>query len=161
MATHLNCMMVIVSILSRFQLQSEAIHIEKNGQGIKKIKSSSVDYNIICMYFFLDSRQQRFLAGADIEFKFHDEQGSLQLAQWSNGDVRLASGDNNADKANPTSGRLEVHMNTLLDVGSGGEISGTWGAVCGIGFRLREAHVACKQLGFSYAYNFELSSVTE
>ena len=86
----------------------------------------------------------------------------MQLAQWSNGDVRLVSdkGDT-GDSANPTAGRLEVYMNTLLDVGSGGEMLGIWGAVCGIGFRLKEANVACRQLGFSSAYNFELSSETE
>lgn len=79
----------------------------------------------------------------------------------------------------PTSGRLEVHMNTLLkddedegeddedegeddedDEGSGGTTTGAWGSVCGVGFTLTEANVACRQLGFAAAWKFELSSQT-
>lgn len=89
---------------------------------------------------------------------------------YSNGDIRLVS-DSDSSCLSPSSGRLEVHMNTLLkdegdededdeDEGSGGTTTGAWGSVCGVGFTLTEANVACRQLGFAAAWKFELSSET-
>lgn len=88
---------------------------------------------------------------------------------WSNGDIRLVSekGDDEGKGVTSTdfsSGRLEVYMKTLLVgdsiVGSGGGVMGSWGSVCGTGFSLVEAHVACKQLGYARALKWERSSET-
>ena len=79
--------------------------------------------------------------------------------------MRLVSDESLSLKTTTPSGRLEVHMNTLLlklgddDEGSAGpESTGAWGSVCGREFTLTEANVACRQLGFLAALSFELSS---
>lgn len=106
-------------------------------------------------------KENKFLLLADIKspkfinensnFADEGESDSDQThSHWTNGDIRLASDDD----LDPSSGRLEVYMNTLLD-GSGEDTMGTWGTVCGVGFSFREAHVACRQLGFSSAIKFE------
>lgn len=82
-------------------------------------------------------------------------------SSWSNGDIRLVTGEEESAEVAPTSGRLEVYMNTLLAGGLGEETLGTWGTVCGLGFTLREANVACRQLGYASASKWELSSKTE
>lgn len=61
-------------------------------------------------------------------------------------------------------------MNTLLgddedededEEDDSGEVStGAWGSVCGWGFSITEATVACRQLGFASASKFELSFKT-
>ena len=50
--------------------------------------------------------------------------------------IRLAGG------CEANYGRLEVFYN------------GEWGTVCDDGFSIREAHVACRQLGYSYAAGY-------
>ena len=105
---------------------------------------------------------------------YNEESLQLSHTYWSNGDIRLVPSGRNDDTP-ITSGRLEVYIDTLLagerrkgggerrreEVGSGAESLGVWGTVCGKGFTLREAHVACKQLGFSSAEMFVLSSATQ
>ena len=49
------------------------------------------------------------------------------------GELRLVGGVSDTMKE----GRLEIYLR------------GEWGTVCDIGFGLREANVACRQLGFS------------
>lgn len=62
----------------------------------------------------------------------------------NDGDFRLVNAFdptinfNNADHI----GRLEVFLN------------GTWGTVCKKGFDFYEGEIACRELGFRYAYRF-------
>lgn len=87
-----------------------------------------------------------------------EDQVHFAHSYFSNGDIRLVPEDDSYSD-NPSSGRLELYIDTLLErEGSGDDSIGTWGTVCGMGFRLREAHVACRQLGFATAIKFELSS---
>ena len=101
------------------------------------------------------------------EFAFH-QRGESSLPSPSNGDLRLVSAaEDSLSPSTTPSGRLEVHMNTLLlklgdnnsDEGSAEpDSTGAWGSVCGRDFTLTEASVACRQLGFVSALSFELSS---
>ena len=59
------------------------------------------------------------------------------LALPSNGDLRLAGYG-----ATPLWGRVEIHLND------------TWGTICDDTFRLKEADVACRQMGLGYAINY-------
>ena len=76
----------------------------------------------------------------------------------SNGDMRLVSSTSFLDTL--TAGRLEVYIETMycsvahnhrLHGQSGEEFGGKWGTVCGQGFSMNEAHVACRQLGYQGA----------
>ena len=97
-----------------------------------------------------------------LEEDFEADEVRQAHGYWSNGDIRLMPEDEQQeDDSTPTSGRLELYIDTLLEGAGNGEDSvGTWGTVCGMGFTLREAHVACRQLGFAAAIKFELSSQT-
>ena len=92
----------------------------------------------------------------------------------SNGDMRLVSSNSYMDS--PTGGRLEVYIQSMYcldgshDHGlrqlqggstSGGENGGSWGTVCGEGFSMNEAHVACRQLGYQGAHKWSYSIDTE
>lgn len=134
-------LLIIVLILGGTQLHSakeSAIQLNKDGRG--STVQSIVDKH---------------------EFAVHEEASLRAVLTHSNGDIRLVPDQSTGDgDVAPSSGRLEVHMNTLLDEGSGEDMSGIWGSVCGIGFTLKEANVACRQLGFAAASRFELSSKT-
>ena len=65
----------------------------------------------------------------------HTLQQSTIIGQ-SDGDLRLVPVD--IDHI----GRLETFLN------------GTWGTVCKRGFDIYEGNIACKELGFLYAYRF-------
>lgn len=92
----------------------------------------------------------------------------------SNGDMRLVSSNSYMDS--PTAGRLEVYIQSMYcldrshdhglrqlqgDSTSGGENGGSWGTVCGEGFSMNEAHVACRQLGYQGAHKWSYSIDTE
>ena len=59
----------------------------------------------------------------------------------SNGDVRLAGYG-----ATHLWGRLEIYLND------------TWGTICDDTFHLKEADVACRQMGLGYAINYRPGS---
>ena len=59
----------------------------------------------------------------------------------SNGDVRLAGYG-----ATRLWGRLEIYLND------------TWRTICDDTFCLKEANVACRQMGLGYAINYQLGS---
>lgn len=69
---------------------------------------------------------------------------------WSNGDLRLVGIGSTG-----VSGRLEIFMET-------GDTSaveeGEWGTVCGDTFSMREASVACRQLGYRGASNWTFAT---
>ena len=69
--------------------------------------------------------------------------------QWSNGDLRLA-GDGHSN----TSGRLEIFIQEAYQ-------EGVWGSVCADSFSLREATVACRQLGYQSALEWNYASETQ
>ena len=97
--------------------------------------------------------------------KQQGEYYSLPRTLWSNGDLRLVSMNHFIDdNFDILSGRLEVYINTELAAGSDGSsgdgVLGSWGSVCGVGFSLVEASVACQQLGYAVALDWELSSET-
>lgn len=87
----------------------------------------------------------------------------------SNGDIRLSPNNLDDEEHNRRSslaaGRLEVYVIALLEDEHGrstwSDTPGVWGTVCGSGFSMVEAHVACKQLGYTRALKWELSSNTE
>ena len=58
--------------------------------------------------------------------------------------------------ATAISGRLELYIDSA-DTGSG-EVAAEWGTVCGKKFRMREAHVACRQLGYYSAVSWNFSA---
>ncbi|XP_072021373.1 scavenger receptor cysteine-rich domain-containing protein DMBT1-like [Amphiura filiformis] len=66
----------------------------------------------------------------------HSEDVGVRCREWENGDLRLAKG------TAKNVGRLEVFYD------------GQWGQVCDDGFTLREANVACRQLGFTAAEGY-------
>lgn len=69
---------------------------------------------------------------------------------WSNGDLRLVGTGSTG-----ISGRLEIFMETG-DTSTGEE--GEWGTVCGDTFSMREANVACRQLGYHGASNWTFAT---
>ena len=85
----------------------------------------------------------------------------------SNGDMRLVSSTSYLDT--PTAGRLEVYIQSMYCIAahdheihsSEGENGGSWGTVCGEGFSMNEAHVACRQLGYQGALRWDYSPNTE
>ena len=77
----------------------------------------------------------------------------------SNGDLRLVS--NNPYEIITTDGRLEEYSEALYTLGSGFEAEGSWGTVCGDRFSLKEAHVACRQMGFAGALKWDYAVNTE
>jgi len=87
----------------------------------------------------------------------------------SNGDIRLSTNieedyDENSKRIKLTAGRLEVYVIALLEEHSRsvwGASPGVWGTVCGKGFSMKEAHVACKQMGYARALKWELSFNSE
>lgn len=76
----------------------------------------------------------------------------------SNGDVRLAS--NYPYEIITNEGRLEVYSQALY-TGSGFVSEGMWGTVCGDKFSMKEAHVACRQMGYAGARNWDYAINTE
>ncbi len=79
------------------------------------------------------------------------------LASWpANGDLRLMGGNGFTESA----GRLEVFLEGDYD-GSGLQPEGQWGTVCGLKYRLKEANVACRQLGFQHALGWNYTIHTE
>ena len=84
---------------------------------------------------------------------------------WSNGDMRLVSSTSYLDT--PGAGRLEIYTQSMYCLGdhelhsSGDESGGKWGTVCGQGFTMNEAHVACRQLGYQGARKWNYSIYTE
>lgn len=81
--------------------------------------------------------------------------------QYANGDLRLVQEEGSSHKEHPASGRLELYIDALLGAGKTGsedDAIGTWGTVCGVGFTLREARVACRQLGFAAAHRIEIGT---
>ena len=77
----------------------------------------------------------------------------LQESWPSNGDLRLTGNGSTED-----AGRLEIYLEPDSDYG---DIEGQWGTVCGRKFRTKEAHVACRQLGFASASFWNFSIWTE
>lgn len=75
---------------------------------------------------------------------------------WSNGDLRLVGNDSTA-----MAGRLEMFTVTTYSVASGEDPEGEWGTVCGDKFSMREANVACRQLGYQGASNWTFAINTE
>jgi len=75
---------------------------------------------------------------------------------WSNGDLRLVGNDSTA-----LAGRLEMFTVTTYSVASGEDPEGEWGTVCGDKFSMREANVACRQLGYQGASNWTFAINTE
>ena len=65
---------------------------------------------------------------------------------WANGDLRLAGTNHTA-----YAGRLEIYIEGGYDSAGHVELGGEWGTVCGNKFSLREANVACRQLGYQSA----------
>lgn len=76
----------------------------------------------------------------------------------SNGDIRLVS--NFPYEIITTDGRLEVYSQSLY-TGSGYETDGSWGTVCGDRFSMKEAHVACRQMGYLRARQWDYAINTE
>ena len=108
--------------------------------------------------------EQTYFEGSNTEIEMEDESWELPHTISSNGDIRLASFIGDEDE-NFLSGRLEIYVDTILlsvdDDSSGDGLLGSWGSVCGVGFSLVEAHVACRQLGYVGALDWKLSSKTE
>lgn len=82
--------------------------------------------------------------------------------------MRLVSSTSFLDT--PTAGRLEVYIEAMYCSAahnhrfygrSGEEFGGKWGTVCGQGFSMNEAHVACRQLGYQGARRWNYSIYTE
>ena len=63
----------------------------------------------------------------------------LYYTAQTSGDLRLV---NSVSSSAQTAGRLEIYL------------KGEWGTVCDDGFGSMEAHVACRQLGFSSAFRY-------
>ena len=111
----------------------------------------------------------------DTEVYFDEETSGEQLPHLfpSNGDMRLVSSNTDYPMDSPSAGRLEVYIQSmycrdtshdhhvLRQQGSGGENGGSWGTVCGEGFSMNEAHVACRQLGYQGAAKWDYSIDTE
>ena len=103
----------------------------------------------------------------DIELYFDEETSGEKIP--SNGDMRLVSSNSYLDS--PTAGRLEIYIQSMyclggshdheLRQGSGEENGGSWGTLCGEGFSMNEAHVACRQLGYQEALKWSYSVDTE
>lgn len=87
---------------------------------------------------------------------FDDDFLTTFLSSWpANGDLRLAG-----NEYTKNSGRLEIYMEREDD-GSGLQPVGEWGTVCGDGYRLKEANVACRQLGYQSALRWNYTMYTE
>lgn len=107
----------------------------------------------------------------DVELYFEEDTSGEKLPHTfpSNGDMRLVSSTSYLDS--PTAGRLEVYIQSMycldgshdhgLRQGGGGENGGSWGTVCGEGFSMNEADVACRQLGYQGAVKWSYSIDTE
>ena len=105
----------------------------------------------------------------EVQFDYDDNSIAHSLLPHmfpSNGDMRLVSSTSFIDTQ--IAGRLEVYTESLycnsgykVHAGSGEEYGGKWGTVCGQGFSMKEAHVACRQLGFQGAQKWNYSIHTE
>ena len=74
----------------------------------------------------------------------------LMNTTWSNGDLRLVGVGSTG-----VSGRLEIFIE-MGDTSAGEE--GEWGTVCGDTFTMREANVACRQLGYRGVSNWTFAT---
>ena len=110
-------------------------------------------------FFYADYDFGKFFDQDDHIFEvIEGDEVKLARTYYTNGDIRLKSNDEVVAGETLTSGRLELYVHTLLE--GSGESFGTWGTICGEGFSMSEANVACRQLGYSHALNWTLSSKT-
>ena len=104
-----------------------------------------IQYVYIYIYIYI------YIQGSgNLEPYIHTYLAELMNTTWSNGDLRLVGVGSTG-----VSGRLEIFIETGET--SAGE-EGEWGTVCGDTFTMREANVACRQLGYHGASNWTFAT---
>ena len=117
--------------------ENSLLNCSHNGIGVLRSCSHSEDVGVVC-----------YQTSATGTLHKCDEFNSLQYIytyvfaniDFATDKLRLVGG---VETSNTLSGRVEVLIN------------GEWGTVCDDGWDISDAHVACRELGYSYALSYQ------